>query len=222
MIQLYNYFRSSASFRVRIALNLKNISYEDIPIHLINQGGEQFSSDYQAINPQGLVPTFKDDDKIITQSLAIIEYLDETYPNPPLLSTDPHQKALIRSFALTIAADIHPLNNLRILKYLTEELKISEEPRKKWYQHWVTLGFTALEKQLVSLNDYCFGDKPTLADICLVAQMYNARRFSIDLEPYKTLTRIDAYCQKIQLLLKAWPNETSNIMDRTMKRIIEP
>lgn len=208
MIELYNYFRSSASFRVRIALNLKGITYKDIPIHLINNDGEQHSKAYATINPHGLVPVFKDDNKIITQSMAIIEYLDELYPNPPLLPADSFNKAKVRAFALAIAADLHPLNNLRVLQYLTNHLSISNEQKNAWYHHWIHTVFSALEKQLTDhKNDYCFGDKPGLADIMLVPQMYNARRFSCDLSPYPTLTRIDEHCQHHTAFKEARPTD---------------
>lgn len=211
MLTLYDYFRSSACYRVRIALNIKNLAYETIPVHLVNNGGEQYSHQYQTINPQSLVPSLQDGTKVLTQSLAIIEYLDEIQPTPPLLPKDAYEKALIRSFALTIAADIHPINNLRILKYLTNNFKISEEQKTLWYQHWIANGFLALEQRLATLKlsgDFCFGNQPTLADICLVPQMYNARRFNCDLTPYPTLVRIDANCQKMLPFTKAEPRET--------------
>lgn len=211
MIELYNYYRSSASFRVRIALHLKNIEYKNTEIHLINNGGEHLSPEYEKLNSQQLVPTLKDGDKVISQSLAIIEYLDETYPTPSLLPSDPYQKALIRSFALHIAADIHPLNNLRVLEYLLNDLKISKEQKSAWYQHWIQKGFSALEKQLSILPgyDYCFGDTPSLADICLVPQMYNARRFECDVSAFPRLMRIDAHCQRQPAFQKACPNEST-------------
>lgn len=212
MLQLYNYYRSSASFRVRIALNLKNIDYRDIPIHLVNNGGEQFSPDYQKLNPQNLVPTLQDDDKVITQSLSIIEYIDELYPAPPLLPQDPYQKALARSFALVIATDIHPLNNLRVLQYITKTLHISEEQKNQWYHHWIALGFKALEQQLASNNSagpYCFGSEPCMADIFLIPQIYNAKRYSFDLTPYPNLRKVDEHCQKNPAFIKAWPEEQS-------------
>jgi maleylacetoacetate isomerase len=210
MLKLYHYYRSSASFRVRIALNLKQLEYADIPIHLIKNGGEQFRADYQVMNPQSLVPILEDDNKIITQSLAIIEYLEELHPVPKLLPDDAYQKALVRSFALAIAADIHPLNNLRVLKYLTDALKITEEQKNQWYQHWIASGLTALEKKLLATNQvgkFCFGDAPTLADIFLVPQLYNARRFACDLSCYPTLVRIDAHCQQQLAFKEAWPQE---------------
>jgi len=210
MLTLYDYFRSSACFRVRIALNLKRLDYHAIPVHLVNNGGEQFTEKYLKINPQCLVPALQDGDSIITQSLAIIEYLDETYPAPALLPVNSLHKALVRSFALSIAADIHPLNNLRVLKYLTSELTVSEEKKNQWYQHWISLGLTALETQIRSNNmagDFCFGDTPTLADICLVPQLFNARRFSCDLSSYPELIRIDANCQQLDAFTRAWPIE---------------
>lgn len=211
MLKLYDYFRSSASFRVRIALNLKKIHYEAVPIHLANQGGEQHSPRYLNLNPQGLVPTLEAGEHTLTQSLAIIEYLDETYPVPPLLPKPPYERALTRAFALSIVADIHPLNNLRVLKYLTGTLNITEEQKSAWYQHWITEGFQALEKQLKMnslAGEFCFGAHPTLADICLVPQMYNARRFSCDLSAYPSLVRIDKNCQKHPAFMNAWPLET--------------
>lgn len=211
MLKLYDYFRSSAAFRVRIALNLKGLSYESIPIHLLNNGGEQFTKEYQAINPQSLVPALQVDGKIITQSLAIIEYLDETHPGTPLLPADPYTKALVRSFALAITADIHPLNNLRVLRYLSNELKCSEDQKSKWYQHWMAKGLSALEQFLTQhkmSQEYCFGNTPTLADICLIPQLYNAKRFACDLNAYPTLVAIDTRCQQLKAFKDACPKET--------------
>lgn len=212
MLILYDYFRSSACYRVRIALNLKSIEYQTVPIHLINQGGEQHSEKYLKINPQGLVPALVDGDKVITQSLAIIGYLDENHPDPSLLPDDATLRARVNAFSLTIAADMHPLNNLRVLNYLTQELSVSQEQKTAWYQHWMHKGLSALEKQLQIhrlSGDFCFGEKPTLADICLVPQLYNARRFSCDLTHYPTLVRIDANCQKLSAFSKALPMETT-------------
>lgn len=211
MLTLYDYFRSSASFRVRIALNLKGLDYQIIPIHLVNNGGEQFLENYQKINPQSLVPSLQDGDMILTQSLAIIEYLNETHPSPSLLPKSPYEKALVRSFALSIAAEMHPLNNLRVLKYLTDDLKISEEQKNQWYHHWIAKGLSALENRLITHNltgHFCFYNQPTLADICLVPQMYNARRFNCDLSLYPTIVRIDANCQKHPAFMQAWPMES--------------
>jgi len=210
MLTLYDYFRSSACFRVRIALNLKNIQYATIPVHLINDGGEQHSTMYQQLNPHHLVPTLLDDEKIITQSIAIIEYINDLYPNPPLLPMHPYEKALVRAFALSIAAEIHPLNNLRVLNYLKNDMQLSEEKKNAWYQHWTTKGLIALEKQIISYNkhrNFCFGDQPSLADICLVPQMFNAKRFNCDLSGCPTLVRIDEYCQQQPAFIKASPLE---------------
>lgn len=213
MLKLYDYFRSSASYRVRIALNLKQLDYEAIPIHLVNQGGEQFSQAYQDINPLSVVPSLDDHGRTVTQSLAIIEYLEELHPQPALLPSDPFEKAQVRSFAYTIAADIHPINNLRILKYLTGELHLTDDQKLKWIQHWITIGFTALEKSLAKNpkpTEFAFGNTVTLADICLVPQMFNARRFHCDLSAYPNLCRIDDNCQKLNAFLQARPVETVN------------
>ena len=211
MLTLYDYFRSSASFRVRIALNLKGLEYNAIPIHLLNNGGEQNSESYLQVNPQGLVPSLLDGNRVLTQSLAIIEYLDEMHATPALLPSSPYEKALARAFALTIAADVHPLNNLRVLKYLTQTLEISEEQKNHWYQHWIAKGLSALEMQLKTQQlsgTFCFGNTPTLADICLAPQLYNARRFACPLDDYPTLVRIDANCQQHPAFIHAWPEET--------------
>lgn len=212
MRKLYNYYRSSASFRVRIALNLKGLDYQEIPVNLLNN--EQHLPDYQAINPQSLVPTLDDNNHIITQSLAIIEFLDESYPHPPLLPKDPFQKADVRSFALAIAADMHPLNNSGVLQFLTQKLALTEEQKMVWYRHWIAKGLASLEKKLSisgHSSDFCFGNIPTLADICLVPQLFNARRFSCDMSAYPTLIKIDAHCQTHPAFIKAWPKEPTAI-----------
>lgn len=208
MLTLYDYFRSSACYRVRIALNLKNLPYESVPVHLLNNGGEQFSEKYLALNPQSLVPTLVEDENVLTQSLAIIEYLDETHPAPALLPANPLLKAKVRAFALTIAADIHPLNNLRVVQYLTLAFNIDETQKIAWFHHWIRKGFSALETQLAnqpSHTDFCFGESPTLADICLVPQMYNARRFQCDVSDFPTLCRIDQHCQQLAAFKNAQP-----------------
>ena len=210
MLTLYDYYRSSACFRVRIALHLKGLDYQTIPIHLLNQGGEQFTSSYQTLNPHALVPTLQHDDHLLTQSLAIIEYLDEIYPLPALLPNDADEKARVRAFALSLCADMHPLNNLRVLTYLKQMFHLSDEQKMQWYHHWVHKGLSALEKQLTSYSetgDFCFGHQPSLADICLVPQLYNARRFSCDLSAYPTLVRIDEHCQTLPAFTAAWPLE---------------
>lgn len=210
MLTLYDYYRSSACYRVRIALNLKQLDYQVIPVHLLNNGGEQFSDHYHQLNAQHLVPTFSDNGNVLTQSIAIIEYLNEVYPDHPLLPTDSFLKALVRSFALTIAADIHPLNNLRVLKFLSNEFKISDTDKSTWYQHWIHQGLTALEALLnkhAYTKDFCFGNSPTLADICLIPQLYNAKRFQCDLTAYPTLTRVENNCLMHPDFIKAMPVE---------------
>lgn len=210
MLTLYNYFRSSASFRVRIALNLKGLDYNEAPVHLVKNGGEQHSADYQKINPQSLVPALADGNNIITQSYAIIEYLEDTHPTPALLPKDAYLKALVRSFSLAIAADIHPLNNLRVLKYLTQDLNLTEHKKNEWYQHWIAKGLMPLEKIVhtsTHTGEFCFGNSPTMADVFLIPQLYNARRFECDISAYPTLTRIDAHCQTLSAFVNAWPQE---------------
>lgn len=208
MIKLYGYFRSSAAFRVRIALNLKEISYSNSFVHLLNNGGEQHAIDYQHINPQQLIPALEHDGHIITQSLAIIEYLEEQFPTPSLLPKDPIVRAQARGIALAIACDIHPLNNLRVLNYLTQELQVKDEQKQAWYNHWITTGFQAIEQQLSRLSPnstYSFGEQPTLADICLIPQMANAHRFELDLTPYPRLLAIEAACLKLPAFIQALP-----------------
>ena len=210
MLKLYDYYRSSACFRVRIALNLKDLGYEIVTINLVKNDGEQHSPEYQQVNPQRRVPSLQDGDKIITQSLAIIEYLDEYKRTPPLLPNDPYEKALVKAFALTIVADIHPLNNSSVLKYLSNEFKISDAQKNTWYHHWIHQGFTALEKRLASRakpSNFCFGDEPSLADICLAPQIYNARRFMCDISAYPILNRLEQTYKNHPAFLKAWPME---------------
>lgn len=208
MLKLYNYYRSSASYRVRIALNLKKIPYEDIPVNLLQS--EQLTEEYKKINPQGLVPALVDNENVITQSLAILAYLDETHPEPPLLPKDSVGKAQVRSIALSIACDIHPLNNLGALNYLKDVLHVTDDQKKEWYRHWIAKGFLALEERLSKskfVGNYCYGDTPTSADICLVPQIYNARRFHCDLSLYPTLVRIDECCQQHPAFVAAAPKE---------------
>ncbi|TCF97199.1 maleylacetoacetate isomerase [Paraburkholderia strydomiana] len=209
-MKLYSYFRSSASYRVRIALNLKGVRYEYLPVHLVRNGGEQLAPAYREINPDQLVPTLIDDaGSPIPQSLAIIEYLEETYPMPPLLPREPADRAYVRSLALQIASEIHPLNNLRVLKYLTESLGLSEEIKSTWYRHWVEVGFGSLEARLASdarTGTFCHGDAPTLADLCLVPQVFNAKRFSIDVNRYPTLARINANALQLEAFAQAAPD----------------
>jgi maleylacetoacetate isomerase len=187
---LYDYFRSSASYRVRIALNLKGIDYEHRPISLVQS--EQQAPSYRALNPQGFVPMLEIDGHRLTQSLAIIVYLDQVHRAPPLMPADPAEGAHVRALAMAVACDIHPLNNLRVLKYLRGPLGVSEEAKDEWYRHWVAEGLAALEEMArPHAGAFLFGDAPTIADICLVPQLYNARRFSVPLTDYPTLRRAD-------------------------------
>jgi maleylacetoacetate isomerase/maleylpyruvate isomerase len=207
-MKLHTYFRSSAAYRVRIALNLKGIQPEMAFVHLLKDGGEQFSAAYDALNPSHLVPLLEDDDMLLTQSLAIIEYLDETHPQHPLLPADARGRARVRALGQAIACDIHPINNLRVLKYLGEELNLSAEQKSAWYRHWVAIGLQALETQLVrdpETGRFCHGDTPTIADCCLVPQLYNARRFECDLAPYPTMVAIAERCEKLTAFAEARP-----------------
>jgi maleylpyruvate isomerase len=202
---LYDYFRSSAAFRVRIALNLKGLAAERRFIHL--RRGEQRAPAYLEMNPQGFVPMLVVGDTRLTQSLAIIEYLDERHPSPPLLPAAPEDRAWVRAAALSIACDIHPINNLRVLKYLSKDLEIDEPRRDEWYRHWVREGFDALESQLVARGPgpYCAGAAPTLADICLVPQVANARRLQVDLSPYPRIRAVDEALLKLDAFAAAQP-----------------
>jgi maleylacetoacetate isomerase len=203
-MQLYDYARSSAAYRVRIALNLKGLAYESIPIDL--RAGAQQSAAYQARQPQGLVPCLIDGEVTLTQSLAIIEYLDARQPEPPLLPADPVQRARCRALALAIACDIHPLNNLRVLLYLEHRLGCDQDARRAWYHHWIALGMAALEAQLANgPSPFCCGDQPTLADICLVPQVLNAERYNCDLEPYPTVRAIATRCRALDAFARAAP-----------------
>jgi maleylacetoacetate isomerase len=207
-MRLYDYFRSSAAYRVRIALNLKGV-VPDARTYVHLRKGSQRAQDYLALNPQGLVPALAlDDGHVLTQSLAIIEYLDETHPEPPLLPADPVARARVRALALSIACDIHPLGNLRVLNYLIGTMGVSREQKDDWYRYWIDVGFAALEKVLArdaATARYCHGGAPTLADICLVPQMANARRFEIDLSPYPTLMRIESACNALPAFADAAP-----------------
>ncbi|QJD89002.1 maleylacetoacetate isomerase [Duganella dendranthematis] len=207
-MKLYTYFRSSAAYRVRIALNLKGIAYDAAPVHLLRNGGEQLSDAYRAINPAMLLPALEDDGNVIGQSLAIIEYLEETQPQMPLLPSDPAGRARVRALALTVAADTHPLGNLRVLKYLTGELAVPDEVKLAWQQYWLRTGMSSLESLLANdprTGRYCHGDTPTLADCCLVPQVFSAQRFGVDLAPYPTIARIHAACNELPAFQQAHP-----------------
>lgn len=210
---LYGYFRSSAAFRVRIALNLKGIAAEQIPVHLLRGGGEQHGAAYKALNPQELIPTLVHDGHAIGQSLAIIEYLDEVRPEPPLLPRAPRARARVRQLAYAIACDIHPLNNLRLLLYLRDAFGADEAKRAEWQRHWMSKGFSALETLLLTSPEtgaYCHGDSPTLADICLIPQLANARRVDLDLSPYPTLLRVEAHALTNAAFEAALPRNQSD------------
>lgn len=207
-MKLYNYFRSSASFRVRIALALKGLDYEYASVHLLKGGGQQFAAAFTAMNPAALVPVLDDGGTVLTQSLAIIEYLDETRPQPPLLPDDAVGRARVRAIALAIACEIHPLNNLRVLGYLSKTLGISEEQRNAWYRHWVETGLAAVESMLVGdsrTGTCCHGDQPTLADICLVPQIFNAQRFNARLDHVPTVMHIHEHCLTLPAFAKSVP-----------------
>jgi len=204
--KIYSYWRSSAAFRVRIALNLKGVEYEIIPVHLLKNGGDQMSATYEEKNPNRLVPLLEDGANSIHQSLAIIEYLEEIQAQPALLPKSVLDRAWVRSLAMDIACDIHPLNNLRVLRYLTKKLDISNEVKDVWYHHWVELGLSSLEKQLRDdprVGRFAYGDEPGLIDICLVPQLFNALGSQMDISPYPTLLRIFNECMQLPAFIDA-------------------
>jgi len=205
-MKLYGYFRSSASYRVRIALNMKGLDYDQVSVHLAK--GKQYDREFSAISPQNLVPVLEDDGQLLYQSLAIIQYLEEKFPEPRLLPKDSPGRNRVRSLALISACEIHPLNNTRVLAYLTDTLKLTEEQKNAWYRHWVTVGFTALEKRLATEKEtgtFCHGDAPGFADITLVPQVANANRFKVDLTPFPNIRRINDECLKLEPFRKAMP-----------------
>jgi maleylpyruvate isomerase len=206
-MKLYTQFRSSASFRVRIALNLKGLAYEPAPLALAR--GEHHEAAYQSVNPQELVPALVDHGQVLTQSLAIIEYLEEKHPTPPLLPRDSLGRARVRSLALLVACEIHPLNNLRVLNYLRGSLAQSEEGVASWYRHWIAEGLGKLEKELTrpGTGQFAHGDAPTMADCCLVPQIFNARRYQCDTAPYPTVMRVFDRCMQLEAFQRAQPSQ---------------
>jgi len=208
-MKLYSYFRSSASYRVRIALNLKGLPYEVVPVHLRRGGGEQLAPTYRTIHADGLVPALAVEQGVLTQSLAIIEYLEELHPLPALLPASALDRAYVRSIALAIACDIHPINNLRVLRYLAHELKVDDTARDAWYRHWCAQGLAALEAVLARdarTGKFCCGDTPTMADCCLVPQVLNAQRVNTDLSAMPTVMRINANCLALEAFSAAAPD----------------
>lgn len=203
-MELYNYFRSSASYRVRIALALKGLDYDYKPVHLVKN--EQFNESYQAVSASRLVPLLRDGEHLLTQSLAIIEYLDETHPQPPLLPATPAERARVRALALDVACEIHPLNNLRVLRYLVKDLKVSEDDKNRWYKHWIETGLETVERQLLAQPaTYCHGETPTLADCVLVPQIFNARRLDGRLDHVPQVMRVFEACMKLDAFEKTRP-----------------
>ena len=203
-MELYNYFRSSASYRVRIALALKGLAYDYRAVHIAKN--EQFAESYAAVSASRLVPLLRDGEQLVTQSLAIIEYLDETHPAPPLLPADAVGRARVRALALDVACEIHPLNNLRVLRYLVQSLKVSEEDKDRWYRHWVETGLEAVERQLVAQpSRYCHGESPTLADCVLVPQIFNAQRFNCRTDHVPNVMRVFEACMRLDAFEKTRP-----------------
>lgn len=207
-IRLYSYWRSSAAYRVRIALNLKGMAYETVPVHLVRGGGEQHKAPFSDLNPQELVPVLLHGSRILRQSMAIMEYLDETWPTPPLMPATARDRQRVRAIAQMIACDVHPLNNLRVLQYFENTWNVPQPEREAWVRHWIEVGFEALEDTLAdnpSTGTYCDGEMPTMADCCLVPQVYNAERFGVDLSRYPTIRRINEACLALEAFEAARP-----------------
>lgn len=208
-LRLYSYWRSSAAYRVRIGLNLKQLNYELVPVHLVSGGGQQHGAEYRALNPQALVPTLCHGGRRLLQSLAILEYLEEVWPEPPLLPARAPARQRARAIAQLVACDIHPLNNLRVLQYLEQEWNVPQPEREAWVRHWIETGFAAAEALLdgqAACGEFCEGDSPTIADCCLVPQVYNARRFGVDMGAYPTLERIERACLALPAFEAAQPH----------------
>ncbi|UNU74292.1 maleylacetoacetate isomerase [Moraxella nasovis] len=217
-MKLYSYFLSSAAFRVRIALALKKVDYDTVPVHLMKNGGEHKSPDYQTINPQQLVPALDDNGFVLTQSLAIIEYLEDRYPQIPLLPDDVQERAWVRAAAYLVACDIHPLDNLRVLNYLKNDLNVNDEQKQTWYAHWITQGFGALETLMLERypgdtpRKFCYGDTPTMADCCLIPQVYNAKRFNVDLSKFPNIVAIYEHCISLPAFIQASPKAWADLV----------
>lgn len=210
MIRFHGYFRSSSSYRCRIGFNLKEIDYEFVPVHLLNEGGQQKKPGYQALNPQMLVPTLEAGDLTVGQSLAILEWLDETHPEPPLLPANADDRARVRAFALAIACETHPFQNLRVLQYLRDDLALDQDGVDRWLRRWLGDGLAACEQLLVARGNqstFCFGETPGLADICLVPQVFSARRFNIDLSEMPQIVAIDEACNALPAFADAHPSK---------------
>ena len=205
-MQLYNYFRSSASYRVRIALAIKGLDYDYMPVHL--QKNEQLGESYQAVSASRLVPLLRDGDHALTQSLAIIEYLDETHPEPPLLPKDPLGRARVRALSYDVACEIHPLNNLRVLRYLVRDLKVADDDKNRWYRHWVETGLEVVERQLAAQPaTFCHGDSPTMADCTLVPQIFNAQRFGCRLDHVPQVMKVYEACMALPAFDETQPSK---------------
>lgn len=209
MLKLYSYFRSSASYRVRIALELKGLSYETIPVHLLRDGGQHLQPAYRALNPSALVPTLRDGDVTVTQSMAIVEYLEETRPAPPLLPPGAADRARVRALAQMVACEIHPLNNLRVLNYLGSSVGMNDSARQDWYRHWIGVGLASIEQVLATspqTGACCHRDTPGLADCFLVPQVFNAQRFDADLAAFPTVRKIADHCADLPAFIAAHPS----------------
>lgn len=205
-LQLYGYWRSSAAYRVRIALNLKGLAFENLPVHLVKDGGQQHAANYKALNPQELVPLLVDGTERISQSLAILEYLDEVFPLPPLLPDDPADRARVRSLAMHIACDLHPLNNLRVLQYLSGTLSVDDQAKQQWIHHWIAKGLAAFEQGLAAFDGkLSLGKRPGYLEACLIPQVYNARRFACDLSVYPRILQMTEQCESLEAFAKAAP-----------------
>ena len=213
-LQLYSYWRSSAAYRVRIGLNLKGLAYDIVPVHLVHDGGQQHSPEYRGINPQQLVPVLGHGHRRLSQSLAILEYLDEMWPTPALLPSTARGRQRVRALSQLVACDIHPLNNLRVLQYFEQEWSVPQPERDEWVRHWIVEGFRAAEAMLAdhpSTGIFCEGDVPGLADCCLVPQVYNARRFGVDLAPYPTIVGIEQACLALPAFQAAAPERQPDV-----------